>query len=300
MANLSPFRGLDKRAQFLAKYESIMRGWPVPCDEHDLDTAYGQTHIAVSGPPSAPPLVLLHGASATLTMWLPIVRELSASYRCYCIDTITEANKSVAAQPIRGVPEYVDWLRQIFSGLGITPGRVTGLSYGGWLAALLALHAPEYVSHLVLVCPAATLAPLPVQFYVRMLTPGLLRSRSLARRSLQWLSVTPDAESDPVVDLIAESFIVCRPIRPEIVQPTVFTNDELGQLRAPTAVLIGDREVIYRGGPTAALACARRHIPYVRTRLLPNAGHMLTLDCPELLTTEILTALADPAPDGRA
>jgi pimeloyl-ACP methyl ester carboxylesterase len=230
-------------------------------------------------------------------MWRAIIEELSTSYRCYCIDTITEANKSVAAQRIHGVADYVDWLRQILSGLGITQARVTGLSYGGWLAALLALHAPECVSHLVLVCPAATLAPLPVQFYVRMLTPGLLRSRSLARRSPQWLSVTPDAASDPVVDLITESFIACRPIRPEIVQPTVFTDDELRRLGAQTAVLIGEREVIYRGGPNTALARAQQHIPHVHTRLLPKAGHMLTLDCPKLLTFEILAALADPAPD---
>ncbi|MDT5347284.1 MAG: hypothetical protein QOH91_571 [Mycobacterium sp.] len=159
MGNLSPFRGPQEQARFIAKYESIMRSWPVPCEEHDVDTAFGQTHIAVSGSPSAPPLVLLHGASATLAMWRPIIGELSTSYRCYCIDTISEANKSVAAQPIRGVADYVEWLQQILSGLGITRARVTGLSYGGWLAALLALHAPECGSHLVLVCPAATLAP---------------------------------------------------------------------------------------------------------------------------------------------
>src|ERR1700744_5835446 len=178
MAKLSPFRGPQERARFIAKYESIMRGWPVSYEEHDVETAFGQTHVAVSGSPSSPPLVLLHGASATLTMWRSIIAELSASYRCYCFDTITEANKSVATRPVRGSTDYVAWLQELCSQLGITRTRVTGLSYGGWLAALLALPAPERVSHLVLVCPAATLAPLPVEFYVRMLAASLLRSRS--------------------------------------------------------------------------------------------------------------------------
>lgn len=297
MANLSPFRGPRERAQFITKYESIMRGWPVACEERDVETTFGHTHVAASGAPSSPPLILLHGASATLTMWHPIIAELSNSYRCYCIDTITEPNKSVAAQPIRGVADYVEWLKQIYAGLGIAHARVTGLSYGGWLAAMLALHAPQVVSHLVLACPAATLAPLTVQFYVRVLTPGLLRSRSVARRSLQWLSVTPDAARDPAVDLIVESFIACRPIRPEIVQPTVFTDNELGQLPACTTVLIGDHEVIYRGGPKAAVARAQQHIPRVHARLLPNASHLLTLDCPQLLTAEILAGLADRPAD---
>jgi pimeloyl-ACP methyl ester carboxylesterase len=299
MANLSPFRGPQERVQFIAKYESVMRSWPVPCEERDVETAYGHTHIAVSGSPSAPPLVLLHGAGATLLMWHPIIADLSNSYRCYCIDTITEANKSVATRRVRGLADYVDWLQQIYSGLGIARARVVGLSYGGWLAAMLALHAPECVSHLVLLCPAATLAPLRLEFFARMMPPGMLRSIPLARRSLQWLSVTPDAASDPVVDVIAETLMVCRPIRPGIVLPTVLTDPELSRLPSRTTVLIGDRDVIYRGGPTTALARAQQHIPFGHTQLLPNAGHLLTLDCPQLLTTEILAALTDPVAEQR-
>jgi hypothetical protein len=84
------------------------------------------------------------------------------------------------------------------------------------------------------------------------------------------------------VELIVESFFACRPIRSEIVQPTVLNDDELGRLPARTTVLIGDSEVIYRGGPAAALARAQRHIHAGRSRLLPHAGHVLMLDCPTI------------------
>jgi pimeloyl-ACP methyl ester carboxylesterase len=93
-------------------------------------------------------------------MWSPIIAAMSNSYRCYCIDTITEANKSVATKRIYSVADHVDWLRQVFAALDLASARVTGLSYGGWLAAQLALHAPERVSHLALLTPAGTLAPL--------------------------------------------------------------------------------------------------------------------------------------------
>jgi pimeloyl-ACP methyl ester carboxylesterase len=127
----------------------------------------------------------------------PIIAALSASYRCYCIDTITDANKSVPTQPIRSVTEYVDWLQQIFSALDIEKARVAGLSFGGWLAAQLALLAPQRVSHLVLLTPAATFAPLTIQFYARMMSASITRSPSLIRRSLQWMSATPKATSAP-------------------------------------------------------------------------------------------------------
>jgi pimeloyl-ACP methyl ester carboxylesterase len=57
----------------------------------------------------------------------------------------------------------------------------------------------------------------------------------------------------------------------------------------PTTVLLGDREVIYGGGPQAALARAQTLIPNVRAHLLPNAGHILTADAPEIVVAEMTT-----------
>jgi pimeloyl-ACP methyl ester carboxylesterase len=108
-------------------------------------------------------------------MWSPILAAMSRTYRCYCIDTITEANKSVATQRIYSVADHVDWLQQVFAALRLGSARVIGLSYGGWLAAQLALHAAQRVSHLVRLTPAGTLAPLPLQWWVKMLTPVVLR-----------------------------------------------------------------------------------------------------------------------------
>jgi pimeloyl-ACP methyl ester carboxylesterase len=263
----------------------------VSCEERELETSFGATHVLVSGPAAAPPLVLLHGAGATATMWHPIIEPLSKSYRCYCVDTITDANKSIATQRIRGVSGYVDWLRQVFTALDIESARVGGLSYGGWLAGNLAGHAPELVDRLLLLCPAATLAPLPAEFYFRVFSTGLLRSPGLARRSMQWMSATPDATSDPGVDLIETILVSCRTVRFEMRPPALLSDDELRAIRAPTTVLIGDREVIYRGGPAAALARAEALLPDVRTVLVPGASHLLPLDAPRQLADEMLLAL---------
>jgi pimeloyl-ACP methyl ester carboxylesterase len=290
MANPSPFRGPRQHAQFTATYDSVMRTWPVAFDERNVETAYGRTHLVVSGPPSAPPLVLLHAASATSAMWRPIIAVMSTSYRCYCIDTITEANKSVATKHIYTTTDHVDWLRQTFTALNLTTARVMGMSYGGWLAAQLALHAPQHVSHLVLLTPAGTLDPLPLQWWARMLTPVLLRSPHGARRFLQWMSSTPNAPTDPCVNLIAVSMLSSRLRR--VTPPSVFTDDELHRITTPVTVFIGERDVIYHRGPHAAFARAQKLIPNVCTHMLPAANHLLTLDCPDALLTPILRALA--------
>lgn len=292
MAKLDPFRSPRAREAFIAKYDAVVADWPVDCEERDVVTEYGMTHVIVSGSASAPPLVLLHGAAATAVMWRPVIEALSASYRCYCVDTIFEGNKSVASRRILGKVKLVAWLRQVFAGLDIEKARVVGMSYGGWLAANLAVQAPALVDRLVLLCPAATFAPIVLEFYRGVFSANLRRSPDRARLFVQWMSSTPNVEAHPAGDLIVTALLSNRSIPTGLTPPTVLSDDTLRRISAPTTVLIGDREVIYRGGPHAALARAQRSIPSVRTQLLPGANHMVTVDCPEVLADELLKALA--------
>lgn len=288
MASLDPFRSPRARADFIAQYDVVMGSWPVPYEDRESSTSFGTTHSIVSGPPDAQPLVLFHGANTTAAMWIPVIEALSGSYRCYCVDTITDANKSVVTRRLRGMDDHIAWMREVFAALDIQRARVVGLSYGGWLASVLSVHAPELVERLVLLCPAGTFTRLTAEFMVRMVGSSVTRSPALARRSIQWLSSTPDAPSDEVLGLVATILVACRPT---LMPPTALTDDELRSIDVPTTVVIGDREVIYRGGAQAALDRARRLIPDVRTRLV-QGGHVLTLDCPKQVADEVLEAFA--------
>jgi pimeloyl-ACP methyl ester carboxylesterase len=292
MPNLDPFRSPELRAQFIAKYDAVVADWPVPCEERDVRTEFGTTHAVVSGSESAPPLVLLHGAGATAVMWRPVIEALSATYRCYCIDTIIEGNKSIATKRSLGKTKLVAWLRQVFAALDIEQARVVGLSYGGWLAANLAVQSPELVNRLVLLCPAATFAPITVEFYRGVLSANLRRSPERARRFTQWLSSTSNVESDPTADLIVTALLSGKSMPTGLTPPTVLSDDTLRRITVPTTVVIGDREVIYRSGPRAALARAQKLIPNVHTHLMIGANHMLTIDCPKELADELQKALA--------
>jgi pimeloyl-ACP methyl ester carboxylesterase len=288
MTNLEPFRSPVDRARFIERYDAVMKLWPVSYTDEVVVTSFGATHVVISGAEDAPPLVLLHGAATTAAAWIPAIAALSSSYRCYCIDTITDGNKSVATRRVNGAQDFVAWLREVFSALGIGDARVGGLSYGGWLAALLAIHAPDLVNRLVLVCPAGTFTPLTAGFMVRVLIASLLRSKILVDRAIQWMSSTPEAPSDPVLTLVSANLLTCRTLRPELPQPVRLTDVDLRRIAVPTTVVIGDQEILYRGGPRAALARAETLIPDVRTELVPHAGHVLTLDAPEVVVKAML------------
>ena len=98
---------------------------------------------------------------------------------------------------------------------------------------------------------------------------------------------TPLADCAPVV----EQFLLNKHFRGDLrVFPRVYTDDELRQVKAPTLVLLGEREVIY--DPRAALRRAETLMPNVVTALVPGAGHALVFDRPELINERLLAFLA--------
>ena len=121
---------------------------------------------------------------------------------------------------------------------------------------------------------------------------SLRRSPDRARLFVQWLSSTPNAETDPTVDLIVAALLSSKSVPAGVTPPTVLSDDTLRRIAAPTTVFIGDREVIYRGDPHASLARAQRLIPEVQAHLMPGANHMLTVDCPQELAEALGQALA--------
>ena len=80
MTAYHPFRSVAAKKEYLAFYDMRAKKWPVDSRTRSVDTSYGQTFVRMSGPVGAPPLVLLHGAGLTSSVWFANFAELSAHH----------------------------------------------------------------------------------------------------------------------------------------------------------------------------------------------------------------------------
>jgi len=117
MSRPSAFKTPEGEAAYLAAYDAAMKRWPVSYEEMEISSRFGATHVVVSGPKDAPPLVLLHGYMATLTMWAPNIVDFSRDYRVYAIDVMGQPSKSIPSEPIRNPQDYAVWLAATLDGL---------------------------------------------------------------------------------------------------------------------------------------------------------------------------------------
>ena len=173
-------------ARYLATYDALLRKWPVAFESLQIVTRYGSTHVIASGPPGAPPVVLLHAFQATALAWRANVEGLSRHFRVYALDVIGQGGKSASTGPLRKRTDFAAWMCELFDALGIKQAAIVGNSYGGFLALSQASLAPSRVSAVVLINPGGTF----VSFLPHLLS--MLWSQCMQALRLRPKTTNPD------------------------------------------------------------------------------------------------------------
>ena len=185
------------KARYPALYDSIAAEWPVPSDTVTVITSIGPTFVRVSGPEGAPPLVMPMGRNSL--QWRQDVAALSGAYRTYAVDVIYDHGRNVYRRVPAGVGDSNGWLDEIMDGLGLADGvSLVGLSYGGWLSAQCALHAPERLNKTVLLVPAGTVLPPSCEWIrgaVLLVNPSVSTDNELRGISVPTLCVVGENEN---------------------------------------------------------------------------------------------------------
>ena len=294
-ASLPHFKTARAEADYQASYDAALARWPQPVETLEVSDRFGCTHIHAAGPMDARPLVLVHGYGFTSTMWAPNVAALSQVRRVYAPDVLGDMGRSAPARmPGSGV-EYGEWLAGVLDQLGIERADVGGLSYGGWIAANLASYRPERVAKLILMDPAATFLPLVMQFMLRAILAMALPGYGATYSYVRWMTSRRSAlgRSDLSLDPCARAFAIAFKGWTNGgagTYPAVLTDDELRRIKAPTLLMMGEDEVIYN--PTRAIARARALIEGLRVEVIPNAGHSISMEQPEIVNAHIVRFLS--------
>ena len=288
------FRSSEAEARYFAAYDEALKLWPVQYESKEVDTSFGSTHMLVSGRDDAPPIIFLHGFSAIATEWYGNIPGISGMYRCYALEIPGDVNKSVLTKPFGNRDGCVSWLSEVMSLLHIDKAAVVGRSYGGWFALNFALLNPDRVNNVILLSPANTFVPLKKEFYIRALATQLIHQRSVTESFSNWTGAKGYKANKERITLLFEgrrSFNFTRNFT-HIIQPRIFTDNELKSIKPPVLLMLGDQEHLYN--PKNAAERARKLIKNIRVEVINDAGHSLNMEQKNKVNQLILEFL--PAP----
>ncbi len=270
-----------------------------------------ETFYVESGPPDAPPVVLVHGLGATNASMLPLIPALSQHYRVIAPDLPghggTQATTAAHAAPYLG-----KWLGAFLAETCDQPAVLIGNSLGGRTALQTALDEPDLVRGLVLLCPAVAFRRLR-QFVplVRLVRDEIAAlpvrvPRTMAMRGLRTLFADPSRLPQAWYDAAVDEFVRVLSVRAnrlatfsalrhvyldEPFGPTGFW-DRLPELRPPALFVWGDKDVLV---PSSFAKFVSAALPEARSVVLDDCGHVPQFEHPELtarLATEFIAGLA--------
>jgi pimeloyl-ACP methyl ester carboxylesterase len=279
----------ENRAKLMAIYDEALRQWPVPLETSFVLTRYGKTHVIASGHPASPPLVMTHPAAVGGFVWSSIIDPLSEKHRVYALDTIGDFGRSELTDPERYPKkgrDYSAWLDDVYEQLEITQADVVAGSMGGWIAMNHAIYAPDRMRRLVLLGPMGL--P-PWRATLAVLVP------------FAWYAMRPtEAKFERIIfRALGEGERVNREFRPWMRlmgkgkarggQPIRIPARKLRTIRAPTLVILGGKDGLV--GNAAAAAKRARNIPNCEIEILPQAGHIMSVDEPEFVGNRIAAFL---------
>ncbi|MFD5750336.1 alpha/beta fold hydrolase [Streptomyces sp. NPDC127033] len=265
-------------------YDALRARWPESTEERDVATPYGRTRVHSYGPPDGSPVVLLPGGSATGLVWFANAPALGERHRIHAVDLLGDAGRTErGGTPLRGADDLTAWLDALLDGLGLARTHLCGHSYGAWLAARYALHAPQRVDRLALVDPTQVFAGFRPGYLLRAL-PTLIRpSEARARAFVTWETAGTHQDETWLRLYALAAGVPGRKL-------VAGGRPRTAGLRMPVLVLLAEHSRAHRAARVAE--SARRTLPYGEVAVLPGATHhSLPLTAPRQLNGRLMDFL---------
>jgi len=282
-----------------------------------VETRRLRFHVAEAGPPDAPPLVMLHGWPQHWYMWRHQIPVVSQHFRLVIPDM---RGFGWSEAPAKGYDkrELADDFISLLDELELDRVRLMGHDWGGWCGFLMCMKAPErFERHVALNIPppwgslSARNAVETWRFWYQWLQASpigdrLVRSSGYIGTMFGRAASRAGVWSDDDVEIFAAQFKE-QPRAEATVQlyRTFNTREFIDVIRdryleervlhTPTLLIFGTDDfaipVTFVDGDHGNYA------DNMRVDLVPNVGHFIAEEAPDLVNERALRFLTAPRPD---
>jgi 3-oxoadipate enol-lactonase len=242
-----------------------------------------------------PAVLLIMGLSFTHEMWFRTLPSLVNQYRVVLFDNRGMGRSSVSGGPY-SIRKMARDAAAVLHAAGVSAAHVIGASMGGMIAQELALAQPDMVRSLILACTSYSglFGRWPDFSYVprRPAKTRMERERSVIK--LLYADSTPAHLIEEDLQIRATCGYTDKGFLNQFAGILMWNAyRRLPSIRARTLVVHGDQDRLIPAENGRKVA---DRIPGAEFELIPNAGHILTTDQPEICSTTLQRFLrAQPA-----
>jgi pimeloyl-ACP methyl ester carboxylesterase len=235
-----------------------------------------------------PPLLFLHGAGGG-GRWLPFQEELGRRFTVH-FPSHPGHGGSPAAEWIEHISDLAFHYLDLLDALGLERVHLVGASFGGWIAAEIAVMASARLHSLVLIDPVGIkvegwIYPFLFGMDLPQLVGTVFHNPSAAR------ALAPrDQSIDTLVELYRQSAALARVAwNPYLYNPLL--RRRLGRITAPTLLCWGRHD---RVAPPSCADAWVKEIPGAELRTFEESGHVPHLEEPGAVAAAVAAFCGRP------
>jgi pimeloyl-ACP methyl ester carboxylesterase len=229
-------------------------------------------------------VLLLHGFPLSADMWAAQLELAGQGWRVIAPD-LRGMGGNNTDPPANSVDDYAGDVIDLLDALHVEHAVVVGLSLGGYVAFAMLRLAPRYVRGLVLADtrPQAD-SPETIEARTRML--AVVRERGAAgivdEMVPKLLGETTRRERPDIVARVSELIVrnssgaLAGALAALMGRPD--STPLLSEIRCPTLVIVGEEDIVT---PVSVSREMQRSIPGSELVIIPAAGHLSNMECPE-------------------
>lgn len=262
-------------------------------------TPCGDGHMVLHIWGSGPPLALLHGNYGSWMHWIRNVEALGRHYRVIGIDIPGFGESAVPPEPysIHSVAEII--AAGIVSVAGGEKINLAGFSFGAAVASETAHVLGSHLNQLVLVSPGRNMTGItlaPVGDIVKWRGLDTHAERDAAhRRNLNAMMISDVSRIDELAITIQNANAEQTRMKRAVVTTDTATQTHVPVLEAPVSFIWAERDANIGPYMAERPQWIRRYRPGARYKIIPDAGHWVAYEQPELFNQALLDLLGQPA-----
>jgi len=229
------------------------------------------------------PLVLIPGFASGVWIWFKQIEELSKSFRVITFDPrgVSRSDKPQEALTIKMI---ADDTAALLDELNVEKAHILGASFGGFVAQEFALAYPQKTERLILCCTSfggVNHIPPSMEVLLAFASTKDLNTEERVRENLliafnQDYVTERKEEVDYFCALRAENIVPEYAYMQQLQAAVKFnTSGRVSQIKAPTLVLTGDKDIIVPPQNSRNLV---EQIPTAKLRFIEGGSHLFFVE----------------------
>lgn len=265
------FKSEAGKKAILSLYDQKLAELNIDYQYKIVDTSFGKTNIIITGKPTNPPLIIVHGSNGCAPIGIESYPNLSQQYQVFAVDVLSQPNKSDGTRLSMKDDSYGKWINEVIDKLGLNEVVLAGFSLGGLIILKTLIHNGSKVKEAFLAAPAYIVNGNPLKALFKMFIPMKRYMRNKNPKLVEQVVDELFTDKDEfAIKYLSQVFLH---FEMDFTPVPVMTKAEAAKIKTPITLFAAKKDLMFPG--EKMLKRASKLLPTLKKIvLLENSKHV--------------------------